>query len=50
MEDAATEAVLRDMGCNRAQGYFYAPPMPVEQFIAWWEARRDMPLEAGAPA
>lgn len=50
VEDAATEAVLRDMGCNRAQGYFYAPPMPVEQFIAWWEARRDMPHEAGEPA
>jgi len=41
VEDAATEAVLNEMGCDRAQGYLYAPAMPIEQFIAWWKSRRD---------
>ncbi len=38
VETAATEAVLIEMGCNCAQGYFYAPAMPVDKFIAWCRA------------
>jgi len=35
VETAATEAVLIEMGCNCAQGYLYAPAMPLDEFIAW---------------
>jgi len=35
VETAATEAVLVEMGCNCAQGYLYAPAMPLDEFIAW---------------
>jgi len=38
VENAATEAVLNEMGCDCAQGYLYAPAMPVEDFIDWWKA------------
>lgn len=38
VETAETEAVLVAMGCNCAQGYLYAPAMPVEEFVAWWKA------------
>ncbi len=46
VEDVATETVLREMGCDRAQGYLYAPAMSVEQFIKWWGARREGALDA----
>jgi EAL domain-containing protein (putative c-di-GMP-specific phosphodiesterase class I) len=49
VEDVATEAVLREMGCDRAQGYLYAPAMSVEQFIVWWVSRQDVLLSAPAP-
>ncbi len=49
VEDAATEAVLNDMGCDRAQGYLYAPAMPVDQFIAWWQSHRDALVSARTP-
>jgi len=35
VEDDATGAVLRDLGCDVAQGYAIARPMPVEDFLAW---------------
>ncbi len=44
VETAATEAVLIDMGCNCAQGYLYAPAMPVDEFIEWW---KGSPAAAG---
>ena len=36
---------LSQMGCDLAQGYLYAPPMPVAEFMAWWES-----VEAAVPA
>lgn len=36
VESEDTEAVLAAMGCDCAQGYLYAPAMPVDAFIAWW--------------
>lgn len=48
VEDVATETVLREMGCDRAQGYLYAPAMSVEQFIKWWGARREGALDTPA--
>jgi EAL domain-containing protein (putative c-di-GMP-specific phosphodiesterase class I) len=37
VEDDATAAVLADLGCDVAQGYAIAHPMPVADFRAWLE-------------
>lgn len=42
VEDAADWALVRDLGCDLAQGYFIAKPMPGEDLPAWledWKAR-----------
>ena len=38
IEDAPTLALLRDFGCDRAQGYLISKPLPPEQFICWARA------------
>jgi diguanylate cyclase len=35
VEDEATASVLQDLGCDVAQGYAIARPMPVEAFLDW---------------
>jgi diguanylate cyclase (GGDEF)-like protein len=35
IEDEATRAVLVDVGCECAQGFLFARPMPAEQLPAW---------------
>jgi EAL domain-containing protein (putative c-di-GMP-specific phosphodiesterase class I) len=35
VEDAATGAVLAELGCDVAQGYAIARPMPVADFLDW---------------
>lgn len=35
IEDRATWNLLADLGCDMAQGYFIAKPMPPENFQAW---------------
>jgi len=35
VEDAVTRDVLRDLGCDVAQGWDIARPMPVEDFLCW---------------
>ncbi len=35
VESAADWQSLREMGCDYAQGFFIAPPMPAEAFAAW---------------
>ncbi|WP_345770332.1 putative bifunctional diguanylate cyclase/phosphodiesterase [Blastococcus saxobsidens] len=35
VEDEATAAVLTDLGCDVAQGWAIARPMPVEDFLGW---------------
>jgi EAL domain-containing protein (putative c-di-GMP-specific phosphodiesterase class I) len=35
VEDADTAAVLAGLGCDVAQGYAIARPMPVDAFLAW---------------
>ncbi len=37
VEDAATGAVLAGLGCDTAQGYAIARPMPVADFLVWLE-------------
>ena len=37
VEDADTAAVMARLGCDTAQGYAVARPMPVDAFLAWLE-------------
>ena len=39
VEDQAALDMLRDYGCDLAQGYFFAKPLPVAEFEKWWAAR-----------
>jgi len=29
---------LERCGCDKAQGYLWAPPLPADDFVAWWRA------------
>jgi diguanylate cyclase len=35
VEDAATFALLADLGCDLAQGYLFARPMPADDLVSW---------------
>lgn len=35
VEDAETLELLSDLGCDHAQGFFIAPPLPAQQATAW---------------
>lgn len=39
VETAEQLAFLRREGCNEAQGYFFARPMPAEEFSRWLQTR-----------
>jgi diguanylate cyclase len=39
VETATQEALLRSMGCDEAQGYLYAKPMPLDQLLPWLAQR-----------
>ncbi|TFV68268.1 UNVERIFIED_ORG: EAL domain-containing protein [Bacillus sp. AZ43] len=55
VEDADTLRALRAWGCDFAQGYHIAPPMPAEQFLTWlvdqpvWLPRGGIPEQRGVP-
>lgn len=34
-------ALLRELGCDEAQGYFIAKPMPGEALLLWWSANEQ---------
>ncbi|MFI7588776.1 putative bifunctional diguanylate cyclase/phosphodiesterase [Spongisporangium articulatum] len=38
VEDVATLAILRDLGCDESQGYLHARPMPAADFESWLSA------------
>jgi diguanylate cyclase (GGDEF)-like protein len=40
IENEETMEVLREMGCNTAQGYFISRPMPMEEFEDWVASSR----------
>jgi EAL domain-containing protein (putative c-di-GMP-specific phosphodiesterase class I) len=40
VEDAASLEILSSFGCDYAQGYFIAHPLPAEQFSRLMEGRR----------
>ena len=40
VEDKATLDLLRELNCDYAQGYYFSPPLPGSEFVAWLEAYR----------
>lgn len=37
VEDAAALEILKNLGCDVAQGYLVSKPMPIEQFSIWYK-------------
>jgi diguanylate cyclase (GGDEF)-like protein/PAS domain S-box-containing protein len=51
VEDEATMAMLVDYGCDEAQGYHFARPMPGEDLAAWLQTSRfGLPRRLESPA
>ena len=46
VEDDATLALLRDLGCDLAQGFGIARPMPADAVAAWTAGRSSGPALA----
>ena len=45
VEDATTAALLRSLGCNMAQGYYWARPMPTAEAKLFWDSwKPERPL------
>ncbi len=38
VEDQATLELLREVGCDVAQGFVFSPPLPVEEFAEWGQS------------
>ena len=49
VENAAQEALLRQLGCDEVQGYLYSPPLPAamfKDFLHEWPSRDALALES----
>jgi diguanylate cyclase (GGDEF)-like protein len=46
VEDEASWATLRTLGCDSAQGYWMSRPMPTQDFLPWLEAWRPTAVAA----
>jgi diguanylate cyclase (GGDEF)-like protein len=46
IETPAAANRLRDFGCDIAQGYLYAKPMPLDAFAAWMRGKSRVPIIA----
>jgi diguanylate cyclase (GGDEF)-like protein len=46
IETSAAADTLREFGCDIAQGFFYAKPMPLEAFAAWMTGQTRVPIIA----
>ena len=46
IETEVAAARLRELGCDVAQGYLYAKPMPAEALMKWLEGRERVPVIA----
>ncbi len=44
VEDQLTWNLLSDLGCDAAQGYFIAKPMPGDQLLGWLEQHKNNPI------
>ena len=43
IETASQAAYLHSIGCEAAQGYYYARPLPADDFVAWCNNRASTP-------
>ena len=50
VEDEGTATVLRELGCDVAQGYHYARPLPPDAFAEWAAAARRSAQRPGDTA
>jgi EAL domain-containing protein (putative c-di-GMP-specific phosphodiesterase class I) len=50
VENAAILVLLRELGCDEAQGYHLALPMPAAEMAAWARQRAGLPAVAPAGA
>lgn len=50
VENAAILVALRDLGCDEAQGYHIARPMPVDDWAAWCRTWRSTGSPAAPPS
>ena len=48
VEDPAGFALLRELGCDSAQGYYMSPPLPPQDFRAWLNG--SLPTRTGPQA
>ncbi|HEY5800099.1 MAG TPA: bifunctional diguanylate cyclase/phosphodiesterase [Burkholderiaceae bacterium] len=48
IETPAQEAVVRELGCDKGQGYLFARPMPAADLAQWIGAHAAMPEAAAA--
>ena len=39
VEDAVTMQVLKDLSCDKVQGYYVSQAVPEDEFKAWWKGR-----------
>lgn len=44
VEDAHTASLLTDMGVEILQGYYFAKPMPIDDYVAWLAARKNLSI------
>ena len=49
VESAATATQLRALGCDVAQGFYYARPLPADQVATWLVARVSEALDGAHP-
>lgn len=41
VENAEQARFLHDKGCEEMQGFYFARPMPYEEFVKFYQVRRD---------
>lgn len=44
VETEAAARTVQELGCDQLQGYLFAPALPADQAIVWWQDRRDVPV------
>ncbi|HYR28514.1 MAG TPA: EAL domain-containing protein, partial [Thermoanaerobaculia bacterium] len=44
VEDAEAWRILKELGCDMAQGYFISKPLPIDEFRAWYGRFAGVPV------
>lgn len=50
VENDASLAILKQMGCDAVQGYFLSKPMPANKFVLWWHEFKNQSTQGVAVA